>query len=97
VIDQPYKEDFSDIANQNSEILTPKIDSMIAYDETRIQEIELKSLSIKTEMENLRNQIIKTKSVNDLFKELDRQNQLSNGVGITKRTTHPRFKQAATG
>jgi DNA repair protein SbcC/Rad50 len=68
-------EEFSDIANQISELLIPKIESFIQSEENRVNELDLVSQKIKTEIEALRENISKTKSVNELFRELDRQRQ----------------------
>lgn len=68
-------EEFSDIANQISELLIPKIELFIQSEENRISELDLVSQKIKTEIEAMRENISKTKSVNELFRELDRQRQ----------------------
>jgi DNA repair protein SbcC/Rad50 len=68
-------EEFSDIANQISELLIPKIESYIQSEENRFSELNMVTQKIKTEIEAMRENISKTKSVNDLFREMDRQRQ----------------------
>ena len=68
-------EEFSDIANQISELLIPKIESYILSEQNRVNDLDLISQKIKVEIEAMHENISKTKSVNELFRELDRQRQ----------------------
>jgi DNA repair protein SbcC/Rad50 len=68
-------EEFSDIANQISELLIPKIELYIQSEQNRVNDLDLISQKIKAEIEAMHENISKTKSVNELFRELDRQRQ----------------------